>query len=200
MHAAPSAPSQGEITIRPATPQDASVFVTVFDRASLGLAACLWRKNAEEGEDIYAYANRRMVERLKDPKNHCLVAEVDGVPAGAIITYDIGDTPEDIDDDAEPIVVPLMELENKALETHYVNAISVFDGFEGRGIGTRLLRAVAGREGRNGMSLIIEDDNLRARALYEREGYREVASRPVVGDGWNPGGEAFILMVRPPVG
>ena len=42
-----------------------------------------------------------------------------------------------------PVFVPLIELENLAPRTHYVNALAVFPQFQGRGLGRLLLRAAA---------------------------------------------------------
>ena len=128
-----------------------------------------------------------------------IVAEVGGQPAGGIITYDIGTEPEEIEEDTPGVFVPMIELENLAPCTHYINAIAVFPHFKGQGIGRKLLRAVYGNALENGMSLIAEDANPVAIGLYESEWFVEVARRPIVETpGWTSPGKNWILMVRPP--
>ena len=50
--------------------------------------------------------------------------------------------------------------------------------------------------GLRGTSLIVSDANRGARRLYERLGYEEVASRPMVKEQWRSDGENWVLMIR----
>ena len=42
----------------------------------------------------------------------------------------------------------------------------------------------------------VERRESEARRLYERNGYRTVAERPIVKDGWRTDAEAWVLMIR----
>jgi ribosomal protein S18 acetylase RimI-like enzyme len=81
------------------------------------------------------------------------------------------------------MVRPLVELEAEAPGTWYINALAAFPHYRGRGFGTRLLHEaerIARSVDAPALSLIVADDNLGAKRLYERTGYRAVARRPLV--------------------
>jgi RimJ/RimL family protein N-acetyltransferase len=46
------------------------------------------------------------------------------------------------------------------------------------------------------MSIIVADNNTGARRLYERCGYREVAHRRMVKEGWQHAGSDFVLLTK----
>ena len=48
----------------------------------------------------------------------------------------------------------------------------------------------------SGLSLIVSDANVGARRLYERLGYEEVDSRPMVKDDWKNPGQNWVLLVK----
>jgi hypothetical protein len=50
--------------------------------------------------------------------------------------------------------------------------------------------------GRRGLSIIVSDANTGARRLYERCGYREIARRAKVKNGWEAAGSEWILLTR----
>lgn len=188
------------VVMRHATKEDAPVFRRVFQMASEGLAPWVWQQAATPEKDERAISLERMEQKLGNATpGTAIVAEVGGQPAGGIITYDIGTEPEEIEEDTPGVFVPMIELENLAPCTHYINAIAVFPHFKGQGIGRKLLRAVYGNALENGMSLIAEDANPVAIGLYESEWFVEVARRPIVeAPGWTSPGKNWILMVRPP--
>ncbi len=47
------------------------------------------------------------------------------------------------------------------------------------------------------MSLIVSDANTGARRLYERQGYVEQDSKPMVKEGWQNPGQNWVLLVKP---
>jgi ribosomal protein S18 acetylase RimI-like enzyme len=91
----------------------------------------------------------------------------------------------------------LQELENAAPGTGYVYILSTSREMRSRGVGTRLLSFAERYRGSNGMSLIVADNNARAKSLYERCGYAEVARRSMVKEDWQSLGADWILMVKP---
>ena len=120
--------------------------------------------------------------------------------AGALIGYPLDPEPDaDSTDGLPPMFVPLQELEDLAAGTWYVNVLAAYPEFRGQGIGTHLLVAAdkqAAESGSNGLSIIVSDANTGARRLYERQGYVEQASRPMVKDGWDNDGENWVLLVK----
>jgi ribosomal protein S18 acetylase RimI-like enzyme len=80
-----------------------------------------------------------------------------------------------------------------------VNVLAAYPEHRGKGYGTALL-GVAERLGRatrrRGMSVITADTNTGARRLYERCGYREVASRRMVKEGWQHPGSSYVLLAK----
>src|SRR3546814_8338981 len=82
---------------------------------------------------------------------------------------------------------PLQELENLAPGTWYVNVLAVLPAFRNLGLGSGLLQRAeeTARAGSlRGLSIIVSDSNGGARRLYERVGYREAATRPMVTEDW----------------
>src|SRR5262245_39390764 len=98
-----------------------------------------------------------------------------------------------------PMFVPLQELENLAPATWFVNILAVLPQYRNKGLGTKLLSLADENRrslGKGGMSVIVSDANHGARRLYERCGYRAVAARPMVKDGWINDGENWILLAK----
>ena len=95
---------------------------------------------------------------------------------------------------------PLQELENLAPGTWYVNVLAVLPAFRNLGLGGRLLQRAeetCRACGRRGLSIIVSGANQGARRLYERAGYREAATRPMVKEGWVNEGRNWVLLTRP---
>ena len=93
----------------------------------------------------------------------------------------------------------MLELENLAAGTWYINAVATFPDTRGLGIGSRLMDWAEDRAnelGLHGTSLIVSDANRGARRLYERLGYEEVARRPMVKEQWRNAGDNWVLMTK----
>ena len=171
--------------IREANLSDAKHFVRVFELASRGLAQHLWAIAAGPDGDVASVAEERMRSKLKasDP-NTVFVAEIDDRFVGGVMTFVVGDEPEELDPTWDPAITALVELENRALGTHYVNALAVLPEFQGRGIGRALLQKVEEVSPVEQMSLTVEDMNVGAKSLYESEGYKLVTSWQITSGGW----------------
>ena len=100
------------------------------------------------------------------------------------------------------IAQPIIRLKRHAPEAWHVHALAVAPDHRGQGLGTRLLRivdALAADEGVIETSLAVAESNEAAVRLYDREGYRVVASEPMVPHpGVNLSGN-WLLMTRPVV-
>ena len=55
---------------------------------------------------------------------------------------------------------------------------------------------LAADAGKSGLSIIVSDANAGARRLYERQGYSEIATRPMVKDSWDNPGENWVLLKK----
>jgi len=189
-----------DLEIRPARPEDAEFLVPLINRAGEGIPKHVWTSLASVGQSPLDVGVARV--RSDDAGiswKKVWVAEVGGLRAGCLIAYRQPDTPQPIAPDMPPMFVPLQELENAAPGTGYVNIVSTARGMRGRGIGTRLLQFAERYAGPNGMSLIVADNNVDARRLYERCGYRETARRRMIKNGWQSTGSDWVLMVKPAV-
>ena len=144
------------------------------------------RQRAARETGSFSYRNATLIEQ-------------DGIAAGCLIGYPIPDLPVEIATDLPAIFVPLQELENLASATWYVNVLAVRPELRRQGLGQQLLAQaehLAVVAGLNGMSVIVSDANLAAKALYERCGYRLQASRVMVKDGWPNDGRNWILLTK----
>jgi ribosomal protein S18 acetylase RimI-like enzyme len=84
-------------------------------------------------------------------------------------------------EETDPVLVPYSVLEED--QSYYICGMAVDDGHRGQGIGTGLLDEAerTGRQlGLEKLSLIVFEQNIGARRLYERHGYAEWRRHPVV--------------------
>jgi len=185
---------------RPATPADAPVLAELVTYAGEGLPLYLWDQMKEPGETAWDVGVRRAArDEGSFSYRNAMIIEHDGRAAGALIGYGIAEEPEPVPDDIPAMFRPLLELENLAPGTWYVNVLAVLPDLRGRGLGAQLLalaEEVGRAEDKQGMSIIVSDGNPGARRLYERTGYRFVAERPMVKEGWDNPGENWILLVK----
>ncbi len=185
---------------RPGRQEDAPALAELANYAGEGLPMYLWASMATEGESAWEVGVARARRDTGSfSYRNAIVIEADGEPAGALIGYPITEKVEPIPPDFPPLVRPLQELENLALGTWYVNVLAVRPAYRGQGLGSQLLgfaeeigRAAAAR----GMSVIVADKNTGAFHLYERFGYRKVAERAMVKNGWTVESANWLLMTK----
>lgn len=186
--------------LRRAEASDALSLAELINRAGEGLPLTVWGWMAEEGESVWDVGRRRAQrEEGGFSYRNATVAVVGTGIVAALIGYPLGAQPTSIDADTPPVFVPMLELENEALCTWYVNVLATFDPFEGRGFGTALLEAAARQARAAGLvqlSIIVTDRNTRAERLYRKVGFRPVAERPIVKDGWDVEADNLILMIK----
>jgi ribosomal protein S18 acetylase RimI-like enzyme len=140
------------VRIRKATPADATFIEDLGKRTVMSSASSLRRPDPsgvlENFERLLSFVERR--EHL------ALIAEVDGVRAGFVITLD--SLPDEVTGDDQAFVV-YMAVERER---------------RGAGIGSALLKRAedeARGRGMPYMALMVTEENASARALYERAGY-----------------------------
>jgi ribosomal protein S18 acetylase RimI-like enzyme len=193
--------SAPDITIRPATPEDADALAQLINFAGEGMPFNYWESIAEEGETPWDVGRRRAQrEEGGFSYKNATIAELDGEAAACLIGYAIPGEPEPIDyDSMSAVAVPLQELENLSPGSWYVNVLAAFPEHRGKGLGTKLLE-VAQERGADArcseMSIIVSDANEGARRLYERCGYRTRARRELVRDDGVKDGRNWVLLVK----
>jgi ribosomal protein S18 acetylase RimI-like enzyme len=190
-----------EPPFRYATPDDAAVLAELINFAGEGLPLYLWTNMAEPGESAWEVGRRRARREVGSfSYRNAVVADVDGRTVASLVGYALPDAPEPIDyDQMPPMFVPLRELENLAPRTWYVNVLATYPEYRDQGYGTRLLGIadrLAAATARTGLSIIVSDANAAARRLYERCGYRELTTRPMVKERWANPGENWVLLVK----
>ncbi len=189
-----------EIRYRQATPADAAALAELINFAGEGLPLYLWERMAEPGESAWDVGRRRAQrETGAFSYRNAVVAERGGRIVAGLVTYRVAEEPEVIDAETPGIFVPLLELENMAPGSWYVNVLAVYPLHRGRGLGGQLLEIAAGQareDGSRGESIIVSDANTGARRLYERVGYRYVDQRPMVKGDWQNPGENWVLLVK----
>lgn len=186
---------------RPATVEDAGHLARLVNYAGDGLAHFHWQTLAADLDgniDPWVIGIRRAASQNSGfAYTKSLVVEMGGKVAGCVCSYPI-DAANSAEDhgSTNPIFRPLLELEDLAVGTRYINVLAVYPEHRSKGIGSRLLiQAEALSRGRR-MSLIVSDTNRDAIRLYERHGYAQTASRPKIKGDWNGPGDHWILMVK----
>lgn len=173
-----------EIIIRPASKEDARIIAEAIAMA-IGSASvvqycgdeymqALQEVSLEEGTQ-YSYANT-------------LIAEVDGVPVGAICGYD-GALLAELRDNTLKVIrkynpsVRVVDDETEEGE-FYLDSIGIMPQFRGMGLGRMLLEEMtrlAHESGHQRVGLIVDEDNPEAEKLYTRLGFRRAGIRMFFG-------------------
>lgn len=186
-----------EPPLRVATEADAKELADLVIFAGEGLPLHIWTGLAAAGEDPWEIGRKRQRDKAREGK---IVVVDPGEGAVASLTgYAIGPEPEPVGDAMPALFRPLQELENEALDSWYVNVLACYPEYRGRGYGSLLLKAaesIARDAGLWRMSVIVADDNIGARRLYERHGYREFARRRCERGGWQTGTEHWVLLIK----
>jgi ribosomal protein S18 acetylase RimI-like enzyme len=169
----------------------------LINMAGEGLPEYLWRRMAAAGEDPWELGRQRQAQKAEGGQVY-VIDEGAGAIA-ALMGYPVPAEPQPVAADELPAIVPLIELENLAPATWYVNVLAAYPEQRGRGLGSRLLalsEEIARDQGLSATSLIVASANQGARRLYERLGYAETARRAIVKDGWECDSADWVLMIR----
>ncbi len=172
------------LPIRAARPEDAPDLARLIDIAGGGIPTWLWAGMAAPGEEPIDVGTRRaMREEGGFSYRNALVADCGGAVRGMILGYRLAHLAQDEITGAPEVLRPFLELEREVPESWYINAFALFESDRGRGTGTRLLHAAlerARQEGCRQASVQFFSENPRAGTFYRRNGFRELASRPVI--------------------
>ncbi len=170
-----------DIIYRPALKSDSAVIARLASIASDGVADYAWTQLARPDEDIFDVARQRYErEGAKISYQNCTVAEATNKLVGMLLAF--ADVVEDgAEEETDPVLVPFENLREG--ESYYIDCIAVFEDYRGQGIGSKLMRLAeqqADDKEFGKMSLIVFEDNIKAKRLYERLGYREVSRATTV--------------------
>lgn len=184
-----------------ATPHHARDIAYLTNLAGEGLAAYLWSKSADQGQSALDIG----IEKAARPEgnfsfNNAWIIGNGVRVTGMLLAMEQPDLYE-LPDFAElpPQVKPLIELESLAPRSFYINAVGVYEEFQGRGFGKALIKAaesLASERSLTELSLIVASRNPSAKALYDSLGYTDRARRPCIDfPGMLHGGD-WILMTK----
>lgn len=175
----------------------------LVNMAGEGMPLYLWRKLAGEGQSPWdAGQARARRESGAFSYRNAVVRVIEGAVVACLIGYPLeADSAAGDHSGLPPMFVPLQQLEDLVPGTWYINVLATRPEYRGRGYGTELLalaESICRDRGMRGLSLIVADSNLGARRLYGSHGYREIAQRPMVKEGWQSAGTHWVLMRKDP--
>ena len=187
-------------TIRQATAEDALHIAAIIDIAGHGIDLDLWLESRDDDHAVLSAARRLVIEDTSLPyhyTNACII-EVDGTIAGGMIG---GLT---VEDEAPakwvpPYLVPLLALETRLPGFWSVVAVAVYREFRGRGLAARLLdhaTKLASEADARGLSIVVEDTNTAAIALYKKQGFEVAEVMPWVAYGDRLGPKEWVMLTR----
>lgn len=186
--------------IREARADDADHLVRFINMAADDLPLHFWKKTVgPDGDPIALGRERAARETGNFSFRNAWLAEVDGQVAACLLGYPAALEPEPIAPDTQPLFVPLIELENMAPGSWYLNVLATYPEHRGKGLGSALLakaEEVTRALGRTTISLIAEDTHQDALRLYRAKGFIEVARRPVVKEDWHVDASEWILFTK----
>jgi len=169
-----------QFSIRPAHKSDARRIAELYRISSDGVADYIWTKLARPGEAILDVGQRRYArEGTPFSYENCKLVELQGSVVGMLVAFPMAVDEEY--EESDPILVPYSVLEED--QSYYVCGMAVDEKYRGRGIGAGLLdeaERTARQLGFQKLSLIVFEQNIGARRLYERHGYEERRRHPVV--------------------
>ena len=168
-----------------ATKDNAQDLATLINFAGEGMPMYFWNQLAGPGEtglDVginraqreegdFSYKNARLYKIGTEVTAVCMAFPLDD-------PYDTGDL-NTLPDYIRPLVI----LESKVPGSWYINVLAAYPAFRRQGYGKALLQdslKTAAAKGCATSSIIVSAENTGANTLYEKLGYKEAASAPIV--------------------
>ena len=169
-----------QIEFRPAKKSDCPTIASLYSISSDGVADYIWTKLAQPGENLLDVGQRRYEkENSLFSYQNCTLAILDKTIVGMLVAF-----PMVVDETAEPeedpVLAPYSKLEEN--NSYYICGVALFPEYRNRGIGTRLMNLAETHSVTKGftkLSLIVFEQNIGAKRLYDRLGYREIAREPI---------------------
>ena len=189
------------ISIRQAEKNDALHVAALIDIAGHGIESEFWSSNIDADQSAIGAARRLIINDESLPyhfsKAHLL--EVDGTVAAGVIG---GMVPEikEVHSGFPSYFAPLLELESFVSGLWAVIGVAVYQEFRGQGLARLLLdhaEVLARRAKAIGLSIVVEDSNSTAIALYRRCGFLDREIRPWISFNGRTGPQHWVLLTRP---
>ena len=177
-----------DISIRPAARQDAADLAILDNLAGHSIPLMFWRE--QTGNDRIEDALALGRDRLADDNEFynwkkARVATQDNLTVGMSICYLMPEPDEEFDaiKQSSKALRPVFELYDECTGHWFIDALAIYPSVQGKGIGKLLFDdAIARGKGKTAktMSLIVEDTNEVAYALYRAYGFEVVNQREFV--------------------
>ena len=171
------------VSFRPARKDECRTIARLYSISSDGLADYIWTTLAKPGEDILDVGERRYSnEALHFSYKNSLVADYDGEIKGMLVAFPmhLHENP-DAGPETDPVLFPYTKLEKD--NSYYIMGVAIFPEYRGQGVGSKFLELAARKAIEYGLpqlSLIVFEQNERAKRLYERHGFYEIMREKVV--------------------
>ena len=171
-----------------------------MDIAGHGIEAEFWAANRDADGSPLAAARRRILEDEDLPYHLSRVSllEVSGEVAAGLIGG-LVPTGATVPGGFPDYFRPLLELEAAAAGFWAVIGVAVYPEYRGRGLAGELLchaETLARASGARGLSLVVEDSNVAALAVYRRHGFAESNRRRWLPYAGRRGPQHWLLMTR----
>jgi ribosomal protein S18 acetylase RimI-like enzyme len=185
--------------IRKADTGDALQVAAILDIAGHGIDMDYWMKCRDSDRSVLSAARRLVLEDHKLPYHYSRahMLELDGRVAGGLIGGLIGEGPAF--GEWSPHLEPLVTLENRVPGFWNILAIAVYAEFRSKGLASKLLDhavQLASQTGARGLSIVVEDTNTAAIALYRKKGFAEAESLPWIAYGGRSGPNTWVMLTR----
>lgn len=174
-----------EIQIRPATIADAAIIARAVTMGIGDKEALVHYCGTDYVSVLTAIATK---EGTQYSWQNALIADVDGQAAGVIVAYD-GARLYELREGTLKVVmekvgrIPVVADETQSGE-YYIDTLAVMPEFRGIGVGKMLIKALCSKVHAKGyacVGLIVDNQNLRAQALYSSLGFKQVGLTPFFG-------------------
>lgn len=178
-----------ESIVRPANPADYKGVARLIVQA-MGELACTFSNKQLPEEAIPLFEHFFKLPQNPYSFENTLVYEIDGAIAGSVIGYDGKNllalrAPFLKYIEAEHgTILKKLEAETEAGE-FYLDTLSVFPNFQGKGIGSALIKAIilhAKKEGHQKVGLLVDFKNPAAKKLYARLGFEVMGQKMLAGN------------------
>ena len=185
--------------IRPATPADCLNIAELALIAGDNIPGYFWAESQRPGQTLVETgAELARSESANFSYRNVLLACEAGEVAAMILAYRL---PAAADNDEDPrafplFAQPLVELEQCVPESFYINMLAAYPDYRGQGAGSALLTECDRQAQAAGCELIsieVFASNTGALRLYQRHGFEQVESRPMVASDYHPAGDVLLL-------
>lgn len=183
------------ISFRAAKREDCRTIAELYSISSDGVADYIWAKLVKPGEEILEVGERRYEreDSVFSYKN-CTIVEVGGEVAGMMVAFPMKVSGE-VDED--PVLAPYSRLEED--NSYYICGMALFPEHRGKGIGHQFM-ALGNQQAKlrrfNKISLIVFEQNIGAKRLCEKLGFKEARRETIVSHPLIPHTGDAILMVK----